>query len=92
MVTIKLSTQELAVLFRQAPSSKSKGGWQSLMVGLQEKVKGNTLILSSRDLERIYRYAFSYGNGGWEGRLRVIFQRTLGPKLGRQYLPSTWAA
>ena len=88
MVTVKLNAQELAVLYRQHPSTKSKGGWQRLLVTLREKVNPATraLTLSFADIERIHRYAFVYGNGGWENRLRSIFQRTLGPTLGAQYL------
>jgi hypothetical protein len=41
------------------------------------------LDLDEQDLERIPRYAFDYGNGGWESRLRGIFEPTLGASLGR---------
>lgn len=34
-------------------------------------------------LERIPKYAFDYGNGGWENRLKTIFARSLGENLGR---------
>jgi len=40
-------------------------------------------VLTDVDLERIPRYAFDYGNGGFEGRLRRIFERHLGPNLNR---------
>jgi len=85
-VIVHLTPEELVVLDRQRPSTRSRGGWQGLIVSLQEKVDRATgrLILSARDLERIGRYAFDYGNGGWEGRLRRIFSRSLGSGLGRQ--------
>jgi hypothetical protein len=88
MIIVTLNPEELSVLDRQAPSTKENGGWQNLLVTLQEKVdrKGRSIRLDVSDLERIQRYAFSYGNGGWENRLRAIFQRILGPTLGKQYV------
>lgn len=41
------------------------------------------LNLSADDLEKLPRYAFDYGNGGWESRLVAVFGRHLGAKLGR---------
>lgn len=80
-----LAPGEIAELFIQAPHTESDGGYQSLLVGLQRRVDRTTgkLKLTAKDLERIPRYAFNYGNGGWENRLTAIFSRTLGPKLGR---------
>lgn len=94
MITLNLNPMELAVLDRQAPSTKENGGWQNLLVTLQEKVNRETgsMTLDVSDLERIQRYAFSYGNGGWENRLREIFQRTLGPTLGKPYVRTRRAA
>jgi hypothetical protein len=88
MITVTLTAGELAVFDRQPPSTKGNGGWQRLMVGLQEKVNRSTrtLTLTGSDIERIRRYALSYGNGGWENRLRAVFQRTLGPTLGSGYV------
>lgn len=87
-ITVTLNPAELGVLDRQHPSTKNNGGWQSLMVGLQQKVNrsNNRLNLSRTDIERLSRYAFDYGNGGWENRLRAIFERTLGPNLGHHLL------
>ena len=88
MTKVHLSTVETAALDRQPRSSKGKGGWQRLLVTLQERVdrSDRSLILEHSDIERINRYAFSYGNGGWEDRLRTIFSASLGPELGRQFL------
>ncbi|EYD74253.1 hypothetical protein Rumeso_04189 [Rubellimicrobium mesophilum DSM 19309] len=82
MPTVKLTPTEMAELMRDNSGS---GGWQSLMNGLQAKLDKRTgeLRLSPSDLERIPRYAFDYGNGGWESRLRSVFGRHLGPRLGR---------
>lgn len=83
-MTITLTVGELAELDRQSPATKSKGGFQGLLVGLQQTVNRVTreLTLSAKDLERIARYAFDYKRGGWQGRLTHIFGRTLGPNLG----------
>lgn len=82
---ITLSQEEEAVLFRQAAHTASDGGFQSFLVSLQRKFERNSrrLTLTPKDLERIPRYAFDYGNGGWENRLIAIFGRHLGPNLGR---------
>jgi len=69
-------------------TNAGSGGWQSLMEGLQRKVNYQTgeitlVTLTASDLERIQRYAFDYGNGGWENRLIAVFRRHLGRNLGR---------
>jgi len=83
---IVLTNEELAALDRQAPGTRSDGGYQELLVELQRKVNRTMreIDLSDQDLERIPRYAFDYKRGGWQKRLVSIFGRTLGPKLGRQ--------
>lgn len=85
MITVHLDAAELELLFRQDPATKDDGGWQRLLVTLQEMTDENTgeLTLTPRILERIPRYAFDYHQGGWEDRLKGIFQRTLGVNLGR---------
>ena len=77
---------EMEALFRQDPDTKKNGGWQNLMVGLQEKCDRahGTLNVTTADREKIKRYAFGYGNGGWENRLVTTFGRHLGPKLDRE--------
>lgn len=79
---IHLNNSELAVLRR--PIS-GYGGFQSLLRRLLNHVNLITgeLTLSVDDLEKLPRYAFDYGNGGWEDRLVAIFGRHLGKKLGR---------
>lgn len=85
MPFVTLTPSEIAVLMRQDPSRKNRGGWQRLIVTLQEKLDAATgaLFLDRKDLERIPRYAFDYKSGGWENYLKAVFRRTLGPKLGR---------
>lgn len=82
---IVLNAAEIAELMGQSPDSKDQGGFQSLLVGLQERLNVQTgaLTLTQEDIERIGRYAFDYRSGGWQGRLRRIFERHLGPNLGR---------
>ncbi len=79
---VTLDETELAVLLRRISGT---GGFQNLLRRLGTRVDRGTgqLRLSALDLERIPRYAFDYGNGGWENRLRDIFGRHLGAGLGR---------
>jgi hypothetical protein len=81
-----LDKRESEILFRQPPETAHDGGFQKLLVSLQNKTDSSTgeLDLTSQDLERIARYAFDYGNGGWESRLTGIFSRHLGSRLGRK--------
>jgi hypothetical protein len=53
------------------------------MLNFQDRLNKTTgeLSITEADIENIRRYAFSYGNGGWEDRLREIFGRHLGPNL-----------
>lgn len=80
---IVLNQSELTELRKQDPASKGDGGFQSLLVRLQEKVDvgTNSLSLTEADLNRIQKYASEHGRGGWQSRLQAIFGRTLGPKL-----------
>lgn len=81
---ITLTQSEVEILFQQHPSTRDDGGFQGLLVDLQSKVIRATgkLDLTTSNLEKIRRYAFDYGNGGWEVRLVGAFGRTLGPRLG----------
>lgn len=81
---MRFNPSEIAELDRQAPKTKSYGGWQQLLVTLQDQLDRSSgcLVLSPPLLERIQRYAFRYRNGGWQARLKRIFGRTLGPTLG----------
>jgi hypothetical protein len=85
MTTLTLNAQELEVLNLQDPSTKGDGGFQSLMVTLQNLTDQETGVITIPPivLNRIPKYAFDYRIGGWEDRLKAIFSRTLGPELGR---------
>jgi hypothetical protein len=82
---VMLTPEEIAELDKQHPATASDGGYQSLLVSLQQRVDRSTgkLTLTADDLRRIPMYAFDYGNGGWEARLIAAFGRVLGPRLGR---------
>ena len=84
-VDVTLNRHEVQELLKQAPATEKDGGWQGLMVGLQKRTNKTTghLTLLAADIEQIRRYAFRYGNGGWENRLIAIFGRHLGPSCGR---------
>lgn len=87
-----LNKSELTALFLQEPSTKKDGGWQGLMVGLQEKTDqtNGSLSLTLRDRRRIRMYAFKYKKGGWEDRLQAAFSRHLGKKLDLGLPPPEW--
>ena len=82
MITITLNAAEAVLL--NTPD-QGQGGFQALMSKLQSQYEPTTgeLRLDDSDLERIPRYAFDYGNGGWENRLVGALGRGLGSRLGR---------
>tara|TARA_B110000914_G_C15389992_1_gene411973 strand:- start:11 stop:310 length:300 start_codon:yes stop_codon:yes gene_type:complete len=55
-------------------NTQGEGGYQSLIKDMQNRVDDEDGIeLDADDIERILRYAYCYGNGGWEGQLSAIF-------------------
>jgi len=85
MQTVTLNEAEREILFRQDASTANDGGYQRLLITLQTLLNESTgeIELPAIILDRIAKYAFDYGNGGWEERLKEIFSRTLGDNLGR---------
>ena len=75
MLSITLTPMQLSSLFRQKPNTRTQGGFQSLLVKLQEQVDrvAQRLFISANDFERIRRYALRYKTGGWQTRLKSIF-------------------
>lgn len=61
------------------------GGFQNLIETclLRTNHKTKQIHLDQEVLERIHRYAFAYGSGGWENALVGIFGRLLGGKLDK---------
>lgn len=82
-ITLPLNESEYEIVLRQDPATKDDGGYQRLMVTLQEITdeETRTMILPVHLIPRLRRYAFDYGNGGWEDRITGIFSRHLGPSL-----------
>lgn len=76
MKNITLSANEVALLMQP---TVGQGGYQGLLQHLQAKLDQQTgqITLTDEDRGKICRYAFDYGNGGWENQLRSIF----GPHL-----------
>jgi hypothetical protein len=74
---IKLSSGEVKELFRQDPSKRSHGGFQRFLVALQDQTNRKTgaLELSPRDVEKILRNGHDWHKGGFQGRIRKIFDR-----------------
>lgn len=80
-----LDAAEVSALFLQNPATRADGGFQSLMVNLQEQCDkaSGSIDITKTQAERIQKYAFTYGNGGWESRLTAAFGRHLGPALDK---------
>jgi hypothetical protein len=59
------------------------GGFQDFLKQIRQRaaIRGGKLELTPDDIDKIRRYAFGYKDGGYEGRLRRIFERHLGPEL-----------
>ena len=77
---IALNTEEFAELKK---TLKGTGGFQDFLKQIRQRaaIRGGKLDLTSDDIDKIRRYAFEYKDGGYEGRLRRIFERHLGPEL-----------
>ena len=86
---IVLNKEEIALLDRQDPITARDGGFQSMLVDFQKRLRRGTseLKLSDDDIDRIRKYAFEMGSGGWQTRLVGIFGRTLGPQLTGRSVP-----
>jgi len=74
---IKLSKTEYAELKKQDPNKKSRGGFQSFLVNLQNRINKSTLEieLNQSDLKRIAKYKAQPKAGGFQARFLKIFGR-----------------
>ncbi|MDV7271938.1 hypothetical protein RYZ20_13640 [Thioclava sp. A2] len=77
MKTVTLDAAEIARLMEP---TVGQGGFQSLLQYLQGKLNQQTgrIDLTDEDRGKICRYAYDYGNGGWEYQLTSIFRNHLG--------------
>jgi hypothetical protein len=88
-MNITLNEAERLVLYKT--TWNRGGGFQNFMHRLQALCNRQTgeMALTFDDREHIVRYAFDYGQGGWENKLKDIFRRTLGEDLGLSELPKS---
>ena len=84
---VDLMDDELAEIDRQVNGT---GGFENFLRRLQKQVNhaAKTIKLSHDDLAAIPHFAFDYKEGGFEHRLRKVFERELGPNLGRVVEPT----
>jgi hypothetical protein len=64
---ITLTPKALARLTRPV---SGKGGFQSLLRKLQRQIEGVVLTVYPEDVERLIRYSFEYGRGGFQERTK----------------------
>lgn len=76
MPVFRLHESEMRELDREAVGD---GGFQTLARRLQGALNRETgeIKVSDRDVPRLRRYCDSYGEGGWQARLRRAFTRSL---------------
>ena len=70
---IQLSPAELNRIRRPV---RGQGGFQSLLRKLQKQLDGDLLEVSEADLERLVRYSFEYGQGGFQERTKPTARRS----------------
>ena len=70
---IQLSSAELRRIDRPV---RGQGGFQSLLRKLQKQLDGDLLEVSEVDLERLLRYSFEYGQGGFQERTKPTARRS----------------
>ena len=77
--TFKLNAQEVAEM--EAPSGR--GGHQALHARIRESLAlGPTVSFDDEQLGELIRYMSQYGSGGFQGRLRRAFIRSLAEQIG----------
>lgn len=85
-VLVTLNKDEQAVLYGWSKAvNLQRGGFAGFLAELYAfMAPDGSIRLEADQLERLRRYAFTYGDGTWEKALRNIFSRELGPKLDHQ--------
>lgn len=54
------------------------GGFQSLLRKLQRQITNGTIHVDASDVERLLRYSFQYGGGGFQERTKPAARATAG--------------
>lgn len=89
VVTLKLNTEEFRLLMDPRwIRGKTKGGFQRLAEHLQMRARpDHSIILDHNLLADIHHHGTKHGSGGWQGALKKIFERNLGPNLDKYNPP-----
>ncbi len=69
---IQLTDRELAKILKPV---KGQGGFQALLRRIQKQVQGNVLEASDADIEKLIRYSFEYGQGGFQEQAKTAADR-----------------
>ena len=70
---IQLSLAEVA---RYTRPIRGKGGFQTLLRRIAKQITDNgVLTISEGDLEKLIRYSFAYGQGGFQERTKPTARR-----------------
>jgi hypothetical protein len=69
---IELSNLEVA---RISKPVKGRGGFQSLLRRIQNQIHGNILEASDGDIEKLVRYSFHYGQGGFQEQVKATARK-----------------
>jgi hypothetical protein len=73
---IQLSPAEVA---RDSRPVRGQGGFQTLLRRIAKQISGDgVLTISESDLEKLIRYSFQYGQGGFQGRTTRTARRVRG--------------
>lgn len=73
--SVKLTKGEYKELMRHDPASRTRGGFQRFLIGLQFRVDHRTreLTLSGADIDVILKHGAQPQKGGWQSSIRKIF-------------------
>lgn len=70
---IQLSSAEVA---RYTRPIRGQGGFQTLLRRIAKQITANgVLTISESDLEKLIRYSFTYGQGGFQERTKPTARR-----------------
>lgn len=72
LIRVPLTKADREILSKDV---RGQGGYQSLLRRLQNSIYDSELVLTTEDAERLIRSAASYGEGGFQRRLRAIMEK-----------------